>query len=155
MLDWQTQAERWGPLPEGHYNALALDIGTHKIGFASGHSLLGEATPRGTMKSNDGVPAWQFFEQELKSWKPDIIIIGWPMNMDGSDTFLSPVCQRVANKIHGRYSLPVRCVDERLSTREAYDLALNADHKNWKGKAVDALAACVILESWFNLGLAA
>lgn len=153
MLDFEQQAHRWGKLPSGPYTALSLDIGMQKIGIATGQSLLQDATPRQVIKANDAKPDWPAFEQQLAQWKPQLIIVGWPMNMDGSNTFLSPACERAANKIHGRYQLPVRCVDERLSTREAYDLAINSGNNKWKGKAVDALAACVILETWFSLGV--
>ncbi len=150
MLSNAEQEKKWGPLPTNAYLALALDIGTKKIGIAKGQSLLANASPVGNIKANDASPAWAELENILKQWKPDLIIIGWPMNMDGSPTFLSEACTRAANKIHGRYALPVRLADERLSTREAYDIALSDPDANWKNQNVDALAAVAILETWFN-----
>lgn len=151
MYSYDIQQERWGEIPNSPYTALALDIGMQKIGVATGSSFLAEATPRDNIKANDAAPHWPQLQEQLKRWKPQLVVIGYPMNMDDSDTFLSPACVRAANKIHGRYQLPVRLVDERLSTREAYDLAINADHQRWKGKAVDALAASVILQTWFQI----
>mgnify|MGYP003384772737 CR=1 FL=1 len=150
MLSAEEQNHRWGKIPEGAYIALGLDIGTHKIGIASGQSMLGTASPHTNIKANNAAPAWAEFETVLKQWQPKLIVIGWPLNMDDSPTFLTPACERAANKIHGRYGVSVRCVDERLSTREAYDIALSANNSTWKNKAVDGLAAAVILETWFN-----
>lgn len=150
MLSETEQHHRWGKLPTTPYIALGLDIGTHKIGVANGQSLLRTASPLRNIRANNAIPSWPDFDALLAQWQPALIVIGWPLNMDGSPTFLTPACERVANKIHGRYGLCVRCVDERLSTREAYDIALTSGTKKWKNQTVDDLAAAVILETWFN-----
>ena len=150
MLDETEQAQHWGPAPTGDFMALAMDIGSRKIGIASGHSRLGQGTPRTIISARQGQPDWAQFEQLLASWQPRLIVIGWPLNMDATPTRLTASCERCANKIHGRYRLPVRCVDERLSTREAYELALAAHSSHKQAAPVDALAAVVILETYFR-----
>lgn len=150
MLTAEEQHHRWGKTPTKAYIALGLDIGTHKIGVASGQSMLGTASPVTNLKAKNATPTWSDFEALLKEWKPGLIVVGWPLNMDGSPTFLTAACEKIANKIHGHFGVCVRCVDERLSTREAYDIALSAPNSGWKNKAVDGLAAAVILETWFN-----
>lgn len=150
MLDELQQSQRWGKIPAKPFLAMALDIGTRKIGVATGHSLLATATPQTAIKADQATPNWRELEALIGKWQPQLVVIGWPLNMDDSVTFLTPSCERAANKIHGRYGLSVRCVDERLSTREAYEIALSDPDANWKNKPVDAIAAAVILDTWFS-----
>lgn len=150
MLEEPQQSQRWGKLPQVPFLAMALDIGTRKIGVATGHSLIATTTPQTAIKADQATPNWPELEALLKKWQPQLVVVGWPLNMDGSETFLTAACERAANKIHGRYNIAVRCVDERLSTREAYEIALSDPDANWKNKPVDAIAAAVILDSWFQ-----
>ena len=60
-----------------------------------------------------------------------------------------PTCQQ----LHGRFNLPVSTIDERLSSWEAkrrYFEAASAGHRRGHNPTLDAQAAAVILESWFN-----
>lgn len=130
---------------------IAFDFGTKKIGVAIGQSITCSASSLPTLKAKDGVPDWQQVTRLLQQWQPDLAVVGLPLNMDDSENELTTRAKKFANRINGRFRLPVELMDERLSTREAKALALEMGHKgNFKENPVDSLAARLILESWWR-----
>ena len=63
---------------------LAFDFGTKSIGVAVGQRITGTARPLTALKANDGTPDWNLIERLLKEWQPDDVIVGLPLNMDGT-----------------------------------------------------------------------
>ena len=55
----------------------------------------------------------------VDEWRPDLLVVGDPLNMDGSDSELSAQAGKFARRLHGRLGLEVAMVDERLSSFEA------------------------------------
>ena len=98
---------------------LAFDFGTKSIGVAVGQRITGTARPLTALKANDGTPDWNLIERLLKEWQPDDVIVGLPLNMDGTEQPLTARARKFANKIHGRFGVSVKLHDERLSTVEA------------------------------------
>jgi putative Holliday junction resolvase len=68
--------------------------------------------------------------------------------MDGSESDMSRRAQRFANRLNGRFGLPVHCQDERLSSYEAKSRVSPGSGKRQRGGAIDSIAASVILEHW-------
>ncbi len=64
---------------------LAFDFGTKSIGVAIGQRITGTARPLPAIKAQDGTPDWTLIERLLKEWQPDEIIVGLPLNMDGTE----------------------------------------------------------------------
>ncbi|MGS6273841.1 Holliday junction resolvase RuvX, partial [Enterobacter hormaechei] len=64
---------------------LAFDFGTKSIGVAVGQRITGTARPLMALKANDGTPDWNLIERLLKEWQPDDVIVGLPLNMDGTE----------------------------------------------------------------------
>lgn len=131
---------------------LAFDYGTRKIGVAVGQTVTGTATPLPELRARDGAPDWDALERLLREWKPRACVVGLPLNMDGTESDMSRRARRFANRLHGRYALPVHLMDERLSSREAREIgrhdAARAGRNADERRPVDSLAAQVILESW-------
>lgn len=98
---------------------LAFDFGTKSIGVAVGQRITGTARPLPAIKAQDGTPDWNLIERLLKEWQPDEIIVGLPLNMDGTEQPLTARARKFANRIHGRFGVEVKLHDERLSTVEA------------------------------------
>lgn len=98
---------------------LAFDFGTKSIGVAVGQRITGTARPLTALKANDGTPDWNLIERLLREWQPDDVIVGLPLNMDGTEQPLTARSRKFANKIHGRFGVSVKLHDERLSTVEA------------------------------------
>lgn len=128
---------------------LGFDYGTRQIGVAVGQVITGQARELCTLKARDGVPNWQQIEALLKEWKPDALIVGLPLNMDGTPSEMSARAETFARRLHGRFKLPVHTQDERLTTFEAKgQRMMQGQHGGYKERPVDALAAALLLESW-------
>ena len=130
---------------------LGFDFGTRNIGVASGQVITRTATALPSLKARDGIPDWQQIEVLIKEWRPDAIVVGIPLNMDGSESDMSRRARKFGNRIHGRWGLPFYPADERLTSFEAKEWAGRLGHKGHYGSSpVDAMAAQIILEAWLN-----
>jgi len=130
---------------------LAFDYGTRNIGLASGQSVTRTAVERPALKAKDGVPNWQEVEALLKEWKPDLVIVGLPLNMDDSESELAARARKFGQRLHGRFGVAVEMVDERLSSYEAKgEVMARGGSRDYGKNPVDSIAARLILESWFN-----
>ncbi|VAX77074.1 Putative pre-16S rRNA nuclease [Serratia symbiotica] len=130
---------------------IAFDFGRKSIGAAIGQELIGTASALTSFKAQTGSPDWQKIAKLLKEWLPDLVVVGLPLNMDGSEQRVTEQARKFANHLHGRLGVQIVLHDERLSTIEA---RANLFHRSGfsalsKGR-VDAASAVVILESWFE-----
>jgi putative holliday junction resolvase len=57
---------------------------------AIGQEVTGTARPLTSFKAQDGTPDWQKIEKLLKEWLPDVVVVGLPLNMDGTEQPLTP-----------------------------------------------------------------
>lgn len=132
---------------------VAFDFGTKSIGAAVGQRITGTARPLAALKAQDGNPDWQAIERMLKEWQPEAVIVGLPLNMDGSDQPLTARARKFANKIHGRFGIKIILHDERLSTVEARaGLFEQGGYRALSKGRIDSASAVVILESFFEQG---
>lgn len=121
---------------------LCFDYGEKKIGIASGQTLTNTATPLEIISAKNGQPDWQLVQKILNEWQPDKVIVGLPLNMDGSESHLSSLARKFADRIHGRFGISVEMMDERLTSREARELSAD--------RLIDHISAQLILESWMR-----
>ena len=134
-----------------HRTIISFDFGTKSIGAAIGQEVTGTARALAAFKAQDGIPDWQKIERLLKEWQPDLLVIGLPLNMDGTEQPLTERARKFANRLHGRFGVPIVLHDERLSTVEARSHLF--DHGGFRALdkgSVDSASAVVILESWFE-----
>jgi len=130
---------------------LAFDYGTKNIGVACGQTITRSANALPALKARDGVPDWNRIESLLKEWKPDLVLVGLPLNMDGSESELSARARKFANRIHGRFGVKVETVDERLSSFEAKgEVMREGGSRDYKHNPVDSIAARIILQGWLD-----
>jgi putative Holliday junction resolvase len=130
---------------------LSFDYGTKNIGVASGQTITGTATELTPLKAKDGVPDWSAIEKLLAEWRPDLVLVGLPLNMDDSESDLSARARKFANRVHGRFGVKVELVDERLSTFAAKgEMMERGGSRDYKHNPVDSIAARLILEGWLN-----
>lgn len=131
--------------------ALGFDYGTRWIGVATGQTLLGSASPLKPLLARDGIPDWDEIGRLLAEWQPDVLVVGLPLNMDGSPSELSTRASKFGRRLNGRFGVEVEFWDERLSSFEAKGEIMATRHsKNFKREAVDSLSAKLILESWMR-----
>ncbi|WP_250460217.1 Holliday junction resolvase RuvX [Microbulbifer litoralis] len=131
--------------------AIAFDFGTGSIGVAFGQSLTGSARELRPLPARDGKPDWTRLQKLLDEWQPHILLVGLPLNMDGSESAFGARARKFGQRLHGRTGLPVDYVDERLSTRAAKEEARERGHRgNYADDPVDSIAARIILEDWLR-----
>jgi putative Holliday junction resolvase len=135
----------------GQRTILGFDFGKRFIGVAVGQEITGRASPLGSIKANDGIPNWESLTRYLTEWQPDLIVVGLPLNMDGSEQQLTQDARKFGNRIAGRFGLKVEFQDERLTTADAKEqLFSRGGYKNLKKDNIDAESARLIIESYFE-----
>lgn len=130
---------------------LGFDYGEKHIGVAVGSSHTRTAQPIGMLQGGRGSPDWPRVSEFVSQWQPTALIVGLPLNMDGTENAMTRAARRFGNRLRDRYNLAVHMVDERLSSRSAKDALFEAGvpAKRHKRK-LDTLAAQAILQSFFN-----
>ena len=129
---------------------LAIDYGRARIGIASGQMITKTASPIGTVEAFDGVPNWIELDKVIKRWNPSDIIVGLPLDTRDLDTDITRDARKFAIEIEERYKKPVHLINEAYSTREARWRLESVKDKKVSHVKVDAIAACVILETWMS-----
>ena len=125
---------------------MGFDYGTKSIGVAIGQELTGSARPLRSLKANDGIPNWDEIEKLIKEWQPDLLIVGLPLNMDGSSGPRAQAARAFARNL-AVLGLPILLWDERWSTAAAARDMLAQDMSRAKrAERIDAHAAAVILQ---------
>jgi putative Holliday junction resolvase len=135
-------------------SVLAFDFGVKRIGVALGTQFaVGRpATSRAltTIDEEHNDARFAAVAALIAEWQPLRLLVGRPSNEDGTPHEMTRRCERFARQLHGRFRLPVETVDERFSSTEA-DAVLRGHGLSWRRRRtqVDAVAALVILQSWF------
>jgi putative Holliday junction resolvase len=144
------------PSPAAHdsFIAVAFDFGRRRIGVAAGDSITRRARPVTTLRSGSDVD-WKGIERLVGELKPAVLVVGLPMNDDGTPAEVTGEARRFARELEQRHRLRTVTVDERLSSVEASAQLREARQAGRRTRRVrkediDAAAACVILERWFN-----
>ena len=132
-------------MPDQSTTVIGFDFGTYWIGVAVGQTLTRQATPLPALRYND----WKAIERLLDEWRPQQLVVGMPLSMDGEDQEMTPRTKRFARQLQGRFGIDTQMMDERLTTREAYQIASESEQRRSKPE-IDSLAAALITESWLQ-----
>lgn len=134
-----------------HYTVLGFDFGMKHIGVAVGQTITRTATPLTSLKAVDGIPQWDEIGKLIKTWGAKALIIGLPLNMDGTEQPITAAAKKFGNRLGAHFKLPVHPVDERLTTAEAkQQLFDTAGYRALDKTSIDSFAAKLILESWLR-----
>lgn len=130
---------------------LGFDFGMKSIGVAIGNHLTGTARGLTAIAARDGIPNWENVAQLINEWQPDTLIVGLPLNMDGTEQPMTAAAKRFGNRLNNRFNIPVIWHDERLTTFEALDqMGVRSKMHTSKRSDVDKLSAQIILQSWLE-----
>ena len=130
-------------LKYAHHKALiGFDFGLKRIGVATANTTTMIATPLTILRAHNGVPDWITVSRIIDEWTPDLLVIGLPVNMDGSDGELSTRAKKFARRLSARFNKRTVMIDERLTSHEAKKIRPD--------EQIDDLAATFILETWLN-----
>jgi putative Holliday junction resolvase len=135
---------------------LAFDFGVRRIGVALGNTLTGTARALEVFDSTPELQRFTHIEGLIRTWQPQRLVVGLPLNEDGTESDTTRRAQRFCNQLRGRFSLPVETVDERFSSREAQAIIedqAQSMQRSRRPREDDAVAAAVILEQYLG-GLA-
>jgi len=126
---------------------LGLDLGTKTIGVAISDSLRMSATPLTTIRRTKFTQDAEALDKLIAENKAIGIVLGLPLNMDGSEGPRVQSTRAFARNLAARVSLPIVFWDERLSTSAVTRTLIEADVSRAKrAQVVDKLAASYILQ---------
>jgi putative Holliday junction resolvase len=132
-----------------HDILFGFDFGMKRIGVAVGQTVTKSANPLQTLQANKGIPQWDILTKLINKWRPDALIVGIPLNMDGTEQPLTQAAQKFAASLRDRFKLPVYGMDERLTSVEAKArLFSEGGYKALKNAEIDSIAAQLILQNW-------
>lgn len=144
-------------MPEGGTAAaiqgtlLAFDFGEKRIGVAVGNSITGTAQPLTTVQGESNDQRFGAIAALLREWQPDALVVGLPCHEDGTPHELGRLSRRFANRLKGRFGLPVLLVDERYTSAVASARLSAAGIRGMRQKPLlDQVAAQEILQAYFH-----
>jgi len=126
---------------------LAFDFGTHHIGVAVGQTVTKTSSPLVVLNvAREGEEIWNTISKLIDEWKPDQLLVGKPLNMDGTPSEMMKKVDPFFKKLQKISSIPCELVDERLTSFEAKQL-MQVDSKDDR---IDDLAAKIFLDNWIE-----
>ena len=132
---------------------LGIDYGTRRIGVAYGDEV-GVATPLPALVAKDPLRRWAGLAALLRERRVTEVVVGHPLNMDGSAGPKALEAEAFARRIGAEFGLPVHLADERLTSYEAEATIAPAKRRAARRAGlVDSRAATIILQDYLD-GLA-
>jgi putative Holliday junction resolvase len=127
----------------------AVDYGRKWIGIAAtaGHGVV---FPAGVIEQHSRRHSLEAVRQRLAELGAERVIVGWPINMDGSAGTQAVAAEKFADELRQMSGLAVDMFDERLTSYEASERLSALPRHHRRSQRVDAVAACIILESWLQ-----
>ena len=131
-------------------NYLGIDYGEFNYGFAIGNSITKNSTTYFSEKIESEKEALKFIDNLIKEWDLKGIILGYPLNMDDTDSKLSLKVSKFKIACEQLFDIDVELEDERLTTWEAKEIMSDKNNLTDKKTTSHALAAKIILDTWLN-----
>lgn len=133
---------------------LALDYGVKKMGMALGNTITQTARAFDILAMNNGQPDWDNLIGIIKVWGVAQVVVGLPLNMDGTSSMLSKRAHKFARRLAHRVMeqhLPVTVslCDERLTSVEAREIAWDNGWIKNERDPIDDISACILMSTYF------
>jgi putative Holliday junction resolvase len=130
---------------------LGLDVGSRRIGVAVSDPLGITAQGLETLQRRNKRHDFEALRRVISQYEIKEIVVGLPLRMSGAEGTQADKMQVFAEELRKRFQLPVHLWDERLTSAEANRLLRETDLSIEKrGKAVDRMAAILILQAWME-----
>jgi putative Holliday junction resolvase len=130
---------------------LGLDVGSRRIGVAVSDPLGITAQGLETLQRRNKRYDFESLRRVIREYDVREIVVGLPLRMSGAEGIQSDKMQAFAEELRKRFRLPVHLWDERLTSAEANRLLRETELSIEKrGKAVDRMAAILILQGWME-----
>lgn len=124
---------------------VSFDFGTKKIGIAVGQTKTKTSSPLEIIFNKNNAVDWVKISSIINEWKPDLLLVGKPLNMDGTDSDIMEKVDIFFKKLGKVTKVPCEYVDERLTSFEA-----RQNLADLKTDLIDAHAAKILIDHWFN-----
>ena len=124
---------------------VAFDYGTKKIGVAVGQTETCTSSPLQIIYTDHDKTNWNEISILIDEWNPELILVGKPLNMDGTESEIMNKVDKFLTKLKKISNARCEYIDERLTTFEAREIL----GEN-KVEEVDAHAAKILIDSWFD-----
>lgn len=136
---------------------MGLDFGVSKMGISLGNTLTQTAQPLMQFPMNNGKPDWQKLLNLIQEWQVNTIVIGIPLNMDDTISEMGLRAKKFARRLNHELQFchiacPIVLVDERLSSREAKNLAWEYGLIKHENEPIDSIASAIFLGTWLRFG---
>lgn len=145
------------PEPASAATILAFDFGLRRIGVAVGQTITGSASPLATVTNLPTGANLEQIERLVTEWRPALLVVGLPLNADGSQSDMSRAATAFAQSLE-RFARPVVLVDERHTSAEAGAELKKARQAGTRGRVrrgeIDAASAVLIAERYLQGGAA-
>ncbi|MCL2036807.1 MAG: Holliday junction resolvase RuvX [Oscillospiraceae bacterium] len=130
---------------------LAVDYGEARTGLAVSDYTGTIATPMSVIHEKGFNKLIEKIVEAVKENEVGEVVVGNPLNMDGTVGEKSRKCERLAERLRVELAgIPVVMSDERLTTVEAYSIVSQHRKRSNRRKSIDAVAAAVILEEYLD-----
>jgi putative Holliday junction resolvase len=130
---------------------LGLDVGSRRIGIAVSDPLDITAQGLETLQRKNKRHDFEYLARVIREYAVKEIVVGLPLRMSGAEGTQSEKMRAFAGELHKRFGLPVHLFDERLTSAEANRFLRETELSIEKrGKAVDRMAAVLILQAWMD-----
>jgi putative Holliday junction resolvase len=137
-------------MSKGAIRFLGIDHGTRRIGLAYGDEI-GVATPLPAITAADPAKQWAGLGALLRERRITEVVLGLPLNMDGSSGQKAKDIEAFALRIRSEFGLPVHLVDERLTSYEAESTIPPSKRRDIrKAGLIDSRAATIILQDYLD-----
>jgi putative Holliday junction resolvase len=137
--------------PEIIGTVMAFDFGEKRIGVAVGETMLKLAHPLTTIHAEENALKFSQIAALIEEWRAQLLVVGLPMHLDGESHLMTNLAKKFAQRLEGRFNLPVVMVDERLSSAEAAQTLRESGITGMAQKEMlDQMAAKTILQSYFD-----
>ena len=147
----QDSSQGWNARELAVGRILGLDVGSRRIGVAVSDPLGITAQGLETLQRRNKRYDFEQLQHVIQEYDVREIVVGLPLRMSGAEGIQSDKMQVFAEDLRKRFRLPVHLWDERLTSAEANRLLRETDLSIEKrGKAVDRMAAVLILQGWME-----
>ena len=134
-----------------HATVMAFDFGEKRIGVAVGNLAIGAASALTTIHAESNVDRLAAVAALVREWQPAQLVVGEPAYQDGAPHPIAHLAKKFGNRLQENFKLPVVYVNETLTSIDAARLLTGQGIKGSRQKEkIDAVAAQVILQSWFD-----
>lgn len=130
---------------------LAIDYGDSRTGLACCDRFESIASPLGTIFEKSPEKCFKKILEKAAELGSELIVVGHPVNMDGSAGVRAKLCEELAERIKAESGIETVLWDERVTTVQAAGILNETNVRGKKRKEIiDTVAATLILESYLD-----